>query len=64
MDLIEYLQTKVVRCRALAAGEKGEAAAAFLEIAAATEADIVTLRARVLRGLRSARERLSRGDRD
>ena len=64
MELIEYLQTKMVRCRALAASERGEAAATLLELAAATEADIATHRARVLGGLRSARERLARGDRD
>jgi hypothetical protein len=63
MDLVGYLQAKVDRCRALAAGERGDTAAALLKIAAGLEADIATLRTRLLIAVRQPRERPSQAGR-
>jgi hypothetical protein len=46
MDLVTYLQAKADRCRTLAAGERGDRAAALLRIAEELDADVRSLRTR------------------
>ena len=60
--LLTYLETKASRCRELAAGERGDGAAALLKIAEELEAHMTTLRTRFLIAIQDTRERLSRGD--
>jgi hypothetical protein len=57
MDRVTYLQATADRYRALAAGERGDAAAARL-------ADVVALRTLFLTALRRSRERRSQSGGD